>query len=144
MATLRGRFARGCAVSAGRFRLVEDACPQPSLLERRHFVDNARVRNTNVSGGRASASGNRPSLVGHSVRRTSVPGKASRARTFGETLRKIRLEQGASQDDLSRLSGVDRSAISNYERGLREPNLRSIVRLARALKIDPAALLRDL
>jgi transcriptional regulator with XRE-family HTH domain len=39
---------------------------------------------------------------------------------------------------------VDRSAISNYERGTREPNLRTIVRLARALDVTPASLLRDL
>jgi transcriptional regulator with XRE-family HTH domain len=49
-----------------------------------------------------------------------------------------------SQDDLAERSSVDRSAISNYERGLREPNLRTIVRLARALGVEPAFLLRDL
>jgi transcriptional regulator with XRE-family HTH domain len=39
---------------------------------------------------------------------------------------------------------VDRSAISNYERGMREPNLRTIVKLARALDVAPSSLLRDL
>jgi transcriptional regulator with XRE-family HTH domain len=45
---------------------------------------------------------------------------------------------------LARVSGVDRSAISNYERGMREPNLRTIVKLARALDVSPSSLLRDL
>lgn len=69
---------------------------------------------------------------------------SSRARTFGETLRKTRRAEKVSQDDLARRSGVDRSAISNYERGMREPNLRTIVKLARALDISPSSLLRDL
>jgi transcriptional regulator with XRE-family HTH domain len=69
---------------------------------------------------------------------------SSRARTFGQTLREIRRACRVSQDDLARHSGVDRSAISNYERGRREPNLRTIVKLARALDVAPASLLRDL
>jgi transcriptional regulator with XRE-family HTH domain len=59
-------------------------------------------------------------------------------------LRDARRKACASQDDLAERSGVDRSAISNYERGRREPNLRTIVKLARALEVEPASLLRDL
>lgn len=84
-------------------------------------VDNTRVRNTSVS-----------------------ENSSSRARTFGHTLRETRRQTGVSQDDLARLSGVDRSAISNYERGRREPNLRTIVKLARAMNVSPSSLLRDL
>ncbi|MGN6373767.1 MAG: helix-turn-helix domain-containing protein [Solirubrobacteraceae bacterium] len=69
---------------------------------------------------------------------------SSRARTFGQTLRDTRRQAQVSQDDLAQRSGVDRSAISNYERGRREPNLRTIVKLARALDVEPASLLRDL
>jgi DNA-binding XRE family transcriptional regulator len=84
-------------------------------------VDNKRVRNASVS-----------------------KGSSSRARTFGQTLRDTRRQARVSQDDLAQRSGVDRSAISNYERGRREPNLRTIVKLARALDVEPASLLRDL
>jgi predicted transcriptional regulator len=84
-------------------------------------VDNTRVRNTSVS-----------------------DGSPSRARTFGHTLRETRRSVSVSQDDLARLSGVDSSAISNYERGQREPNLRTIVKLAPTLDVAPAALLGDL
>lgn len=79
------------------------------------------------------------------MRNASVSnGSSSRARTFGQTLRNARRQAQVSQDDLAQRSGVDRSAISNYERGRREPNLRTIVKLARALDIEPASLLRDL
>jgi transcriptional regulator with XRE-family HTH domain len=79
------------------------------------------------------------------VRNTRVSnGSSSRARTFGQTLRDTRRQARVSQEDLAQSSGVDRSAISNYERGRREPNLRTIVKLARALGVEPASLLRDL
>jgi transcriptional regulator with XRE-family HTH domain len=79
------------------------------------------------------------------VRNTRVSAaSSSRARTFGQTLRDTRRQARVSQDDLAQRSGVDRSAISNYERGRREPNLRTIVKLARALDVEPASLLRDL
>jgi transcriptional regulator with XRE-family HTH domain len=67
-----------------------------------------------------------------------------RTRTFGQNLRETRRRAGVSQDDLARVSGVDRTAISTYERGRREPNLRTIVRLARALRVRPGELLRQL
>lgn len=67
-----------------------------------------------------------------------------RAQAFGANLRAARRSTGISQDDLARGSSVDRTAISTYERGRREPNLRTIVRLARALGIPPADLLRGL
>lgn len=67
-----------------------------------------------------------------------------RAVAFGQNLREARRAAKVSQEDLSRDSGVDRTAISTYERGRREPNLRTIVKLARALKVEPAELLRGL
>jgi ribosome-binding protein aMBF1 (putative translation factor) len=67
-----------------------------------------------------------------------------RAMAFGENLRHARHAADVSQEDLSQDSGVDRTAISTYERGRREPNLRTIVKLARALGVTPADLLRGL
>jgi transcriptional regulator with XRE-family HTH domain len=71
-------------------------------------------------------------------------GVGIRPNTFGQNLRVARRRKGISQDDLARGSGVDRTAISTYERGRREPNLRTIVRLAQALEIAPAELLRHM
>lgn len=67
-----------------------------------------------------------------------------RAVAFGKNLRDARHTADVSQEDLSHDSGVDRTAISTYERGRREPNLRTIVKLARALGVAPADLLRGL
>jgi transcriptional regulator with XRE-family HTH domain len=67
-----------------------------------------------------------------------------RAVAFGQNLREARRRAKVSQENLSRNSGVDRTAISTYERGRREPNLRTIVKLARALSVEPAELLRGL
>ena len=38
---------------------------------------------------------------------------------------------------------MDRAAIGMYENGGREPRLRVLIELARALELPPAALLRD-
>jgi transcriptional regulator with XRE-family HTH domain len=60
---------------------------------------------------------------------------------FGENLRAARTGAGLSQEALAYEAVVDRAAISVYERGRREPNLRTILKLARALGLSPAALL---
>jgi len=60
---------------------------------------------------------------------------------FGENLRASRTGAGLSQEALAYEAVVDRAAISVYERGRREPNLRTILKLARALGLSPVALL---
>ena len=39
---------------------------------------------------------------------------------------------------------MDRAAISVFERGKRNPNLRTLLRLARALELPPGVLLRSI
>ncbi|HEY5193649.1 MAG TPA: helix-turn-helix transcriptional regulator [Solirubrobacteraceae bacterium] len=60
---------------------------------------------------------------------------------FGANLRAARKRAGLSQETLAYDAQVDRAAISVYERGGREPNLRTILKLARALRLSPVALL---
>jgi XRE family transcriptional regulator, regulator of sulfur utilization len=60
---------------------------------------------------------------------------------FGANLRAARTRAGLSQEALAYEAEVDRAAISVYERGGREPNLRTALKLARALRMSPAALL---
>lgn len=84
---------------------------------------------------------NQPSTTNQTYSQMDSP---AQPRTFGQNLREARRQAGVSQDDLARESGVDRTAISTYERGRREPNLRTVVKLARALGVSPATLLRDL
>jgi transcriptional regulator with XRE-family HTH domain len=60
---------------------------------------------------------------------------------FGVNLRAARKGAGLSQEALAYEAAVDRAAISVYERGGREPNLRTALKLARALRLSPVGLL---
>jgi len=60
---------------------------------------------------------------------------------FGANLRAARTGAGLSQEALAYEAVVDRAAISVYERGRREPNLRTVLKLARALGLSPVTLL---
>ncbi len=64
------------------------------------------------------------------------------AARFGINLRWARQRAGVSQETLANEAGVDRAAISVFERGRRNPNLRTVLRLARALELPPGLLLR--
>lgn len=45
---------------------------------------------------------------------------------FGEIIRVLRIKRGFSQEKLAKKIGISRSALANYECGLREPNLDTI------------------
>jgi len=64
------------------------------------------------------------------------------ARAFGEAVREAREKLGISQEDLGFESGLDRTYISGIERGVRNPTLKTIHRLCRALGARPSSLLR--
>ena len=66
---------------------------------------------------------------------------ASPAHFFGINLRWARLRADISQEALALQAEVDRAAISVFEHGRRDPNLRTILKLARALDVPPAMLL---
>ncbi|WP_323139988.1 helix-turn-helix domain-containing protein [Massilia phyllosphaerae] len=57
-------------------------------------------------------------------------------RQFGENLAKIRHAQNFSQLKLSLDSGLARSYIGDIERGVRNPTLVNIFRIADTLKVD--------
>ncbi|MFH1147524.1 MAG: helix-turn-helix transcriptional regulator [Pseudomonadota bacterium] len=63
-------------------------------------------------------------------------------KAFGEVLQEIRQERGLSQEQLGFESGYHRTYISLLERGKKNPSLNAIFRLANALKINPADILR--
>ncbi len=64
------------------------------------------------------------------------------AARFGANLRWARERAGISQETLANDAHVDRAAISVFERGKRNPNLRTLLRIARALELPPGVLLR--
>ena len=62
---------------------------------------------------------------------------------FAANLRRLRVTADLSQEQLSDLSGLHSTEISRLERAVRDPRLSTIIRLARALRVEPARLLLD-
>jgi len=58
-------------------------------------------------------------------------------RMFGERLREIRTERNLSQERLAELAGLDRNYIGQIERAERNVALVNIIRIAKALEIEP-------
>ena len=57
------------------------------------------------------------------------------ASAFGRVLREQRETRGISQEDLALSADVDRSFVSQMERGIRQPTLTTLVKLCRALGV---------
>ena len=66
------------------------------------------------------------------------------ARTLGERIREQRLRFALSQDDIANLAGMNVSNYGKIERGLSNPTLHTIVRIASVLGVDPAVLVRGI
>lgn len=60
---------------------------------------------------------------------------------FGKVLREMRDENHISQEKLAEYCDLDRTYISLLERGLRQPTITTIFKLAKALNISPSALI---
>ncbi len=61
--------------------------------------------------------------------------------TFGSRLKMLRNKCNLSQDQLATIIGLDRSAISYYERDERQPPIETIIRLAKTLQVTTDYLL---
>jgi transcriptional regulator with XRE-family HTH domain len=62
-------------------------------------------------------------------------------RQFGENVRALRVQMNWSQEELAEHSGLHRTYISGVERGIRNPTLSIVVRIAIALKVQPSLLI---
>lgn len=62
---------------------------------------------------------------------------------FGARVRKERERLGISQEELADRAGVHRTYMGGVERGERNVGLLNLLRIARALGVPPATLLRD-
>jgi transcriptional regulator with XRE-family HTH domain len=60
---------------------------------------------------------------------------------FGQVVRKLRLEQGLSQEELAHQSGYHRNYIGILERGEKSASLEAIFSLAGALAVAPSLLM---
>jgi transcriptional regulator with XRE-family HTH domain len=56
-------------------------------------------------------------------------------RDFGKKIREERLKMDISQEELGFRTGLDRTYISGIERGERNPSLKNIGKLSKALKL---------
>ena len=66
---------------------------------------------------------------------------AAFARAVGEALRAERERQGLSQEAFGFEAELDRTYVSGVERGVRNPTVTVVAKIAAALEVDPAALL---
>ena len=76
------------------------------------------------------------------VGKEGKPVSSSVERRFGRILSDMRRQRGLSQEELGFKSDYHRTYISLLERGQRSPSLRTVFRLASALRITPAELIQ--
>jgi transcriptional regulator with XRE-family HTH domain len=65
-------------------------------------------------------------------------------RSFGQNVAKHRRAKAFSQEVLAEKANLDRTYLSDIERGVRNPGVKNVVRLARALGITAAKLMEGL
>ena len=63
---------------------------------------------------------------------------------FGERVKKVRLEQGLSQEDLAEQAELHRNYVSQIECGRRNLSLLNILKIARALKVPASKLIENI
>jgi transcriptional regulator with XRE-family HTH domain len=63
--------------------------------------------------------------------------------TFGDVLRKYRKLHGFSQEKLALEANVDRTYLSELERGIRKPTINTVFALSYALGLKPSEVIRE-
>lgn len=63
-------------------------------------------------------------------------------RQVGRTVKALRDAEGLSQEELADAAGLHRTYVSGVERGVRNPTIQIIAKLAKALGVEPAELLK--
>src|SRR5215203_2736191 len=61
---------------------------------------------------------------------------------IGERLRRLREERALRQEDLALLAGIGKNTVNRIEKNRTEPHMTTIRKLADALEVDPAELVR--
>jgi transcriptional regulator with XRE-family HTH domain len=60
------------------------------------------------------------------------------SKAFGKVLRALRAERGISQEALALEAGIQRNYVSLIERGINQPTITIIFKLAAAMKMKPS------
>jgi transcriptional regulator with XRE-family HTH domain len=63
--------------------------------------------------------------------------------TLGRNIRRLRESAGLSQEELAFNAGMKRGYLSDMERGVRNPTVRAVGRVAAALNVHATELLKD-
>lgn len=69
------------------------------------------------------------------------PELMSPSKIFPVNLRRIRRMRGLTQEALGRSLGLQKSAISKYEKGRTKPNVKQLAELCRVLEVSPQELI---
>lgn len=80
------------------------------------------------------------------ARVSSVSRRKSRSEEglkFGESVRRLRKERNLSQEALAERAGMNADFVGFIERGENVPTLTTILQLARALGVQPSAIIED-
>lgn len=64
-----------------------------------------------------------------------MPKRDKTLAAFGRNVAKVRTERGLSQDKLAEQANLDRTYVSGIERGVRNPGIKVVIRLARGLNV---------
>jgi transcriptional regulator with XRE-family HTH domain len=64
-----------------------------------------------------------------------MPKRNSTLIQFGHNVARLRNEAGLSQDKLAEKADLDRTYLSGIERGVRNPGIKIVIRIARALGV---------
>lgn len=64
----------------------------------------------------------------------------SAARLFGANVKRVRKERKMTQEQLGLAAGLDAAVISRIEAGQREPRVKNIAQIAKALETQPGEL----
>ena len=60
---------------------------------------------------------------------------------LGSNVKRLRLENGWSQEDYADRAGIHRTYVSDIERAFRNPTITVVDRLAKALKVSASSLI---
>lgn len=74
----------------------------------------------------------------------TMPLKDRTLRKFGLNVARIRETGGLSQDKLAEKADIDRTYLSGIERGVRNPGIKVVIRLSKALDVGVENLLEGL
>jgi transcriptional regulator with XRE-family HTH domain len=75
------------------------------------------------------------------AKRKQIQPRAGVERAFGDEMRKARLKKKISQMGLYKATGLDRTFISDLERGIQGPSLRTVFRVAKGVGVEPQTLI---